>query len=250
MDDMVHCRPGIIPLQVMVDNSIEFIRAHEPPEGYLLCDSFGKDSTVLLELARMSGVKYHAAHSFTGIDAPELIKFGMKYHPETKLYRPVKSLWQGIRDQFPPTFNKRWCCDLLKKDSTRHIPLNVKLIGARAEESYGRTKRGKINKHKGKLMLSPIFEWLEYHVWGFIEGLNIPYSSLYDEGFSRLGCVVCPLICGSNLKKVTLHKERWPKYYKTFEHAVAWWFLNKAGDDRARWKTPEMYLNAWYKAFH
>ena len=41
------------------DLAIEFIQAHEPPEGYFLGDSGGKDSTVLRHLTIKSGVRYH-----------------------------------------------------------------------------------------------------------------------------------------------------------------------------------------------
>lgn len=33
---------SLTPLQTMVDEAIEFMRANEPPEGYTLADSFGK----------------------------------------------------------------------------------------------------------------------------------------------------------------------------------------------------------------
>jgi phosphoadenosine phosphosulfate reductase len=46
----------------MLDEAIEFMREHEPPEGYTLADSFGKDSTVLWELAKMAGVKFLHIH--------------------------------------------------------------------------------------------------------------------------------------------------------------------------------------------
>ena len=46
------------------DLAIEFIRKHEPPEGYFLGDSGGKDSTVLRDLAVKSGVKFKTYYSF------------------------------------------------------------------------------------------------------------------------------------------------------------------------------------------
>lgn len=153
----------------------------------MVCNSFGKDSVVLMELVKMAGVKCFPVHSFTGIDPPEAIKFGLKTYPDTRIYRPVMSMWEGIRAKFPPVFNKRWCCDVLKKDPTKAIPLKHKLVGIRAEESPGRKERGRISRFRGKWQYSPIFEWHEWHVWEFIEGLGLPFCELYDQGFDRIG---------------------------------------------------------------
>jgi len=213
------------PLQWMVDESIAFIREREPPEGYLLADSFGKDSTVLLELTKMAGVKYVHIHHRTGIDPPELTKFGMKHHSEARIIRPKMTIWEGIHQWFPPTLWERWCCKVLKEFQVKGDPRNI-LVGIRAEESSKRGNRPRIC-HIGKptkkslmiamqiarekangqkeglyileAMLSqsqsisgythfkPIFSWLEWHVWEFIESMNLPYCELYDEGFNRLG---------------------------------------------------------------
>ena len=41
-----------------VETAIERLRAYEPPEGYWLAFSGGKDSVVIKALADMAGVKY------------------------------------------------------------------------------------------------------------------------------------------------------------------------------------------------
>jgi phosphoadenosine phosphosulfate reductase len=98
-------------------------------------------------------------------------------------------------------------------------------------------------------MVKPIFYWQEWHVWEFIESMNLPYCHLYDEGFDRLGCCVCPMITSSSMAKVNQHRKRWPGYYKAFEHVVTWWFWNKAWWNRFAWKRPERFINAWYRGF-
>jgi len=57
------------------ERAIEFIRQHEPPDGYFLGFSGGKDSVVLYDLTVKAGVKFQAYYSATGIDPPELVKF-------------------------------------------------------------------------------------------------------------------------------------------------------------------------------
>lgn len=234
----------LAPLQYMVDESIEYLRSNEPTEGYyILADSFGKDSTVIWELAKMAGVKFRHIHHRTGIDPPELMKFGRKTRPDIEIMIPKLTMWEGIRKWFPPTLNYRWCCNELKHGQG---PKGKTIIGVRSEESFKRKKRGRDFKKD----VRPIFGWTEWHVWEFIEGLNLPYCELYDQGFGRIGCVVCPMICSSNIGKVLQHRKRWPGYYKAFEHAVTYWFYNVTWWERFKHKTPARYLDAWYRAFH
>lgn len=45
-------------LDLMIDEAVRFIQSHEPPEGYFVAFSGGKDSIVTLELTRMAGVSH------------------------------------------------------------------------------------------------------------------------------------------------------------------------------------------------
>ena len=143
----------------------------------------------------------------------------------------------------------RWCCDVLKKEPSKDIPLKHRVMGIRAEESVRRAGRPRIDSYKGRQILyKPVFHWREWHVWDFIDYHDLPYPSLYDEGFSRIGCVVCPFLMGGNMAKVEIHKARWPKYYKLFEKAVADWFANYRTSPREHQQaTPEAYLAAYYR---
>lgn len=57
--------------------------------------------------------------------------------------------------------------------------------------------------------VNPIVDWTTDEVWEFIKEYEIPYCSLYDEGFKRLGCIGCPM--GSKQQREA-EFERWPKY--------------------------------------
>ena len=210
--------------------AVEFIREHEPPEGYFLGFSGGKDSVVLYDLTEKSGVKFQSYYSATGIDPPELVKFIRKNyldviwkHPN---YKGHKSFFSMIPIRNFPTKFARWCCDDLKKNPTKDVPLKHRLMGIRAEESNKRAKRGEISNLKKWIIYKPIFKWLEWEVWDHINKNNLPYCSLYNEGFSRLGCVVCPFLCNPNQRILNKHKERWPKIYTAFEKAMRKLFDN------------------------
>lgn len=231
------------------DIAIDFIREHEPDEGYFLGFSGGKDSQVLYHLTKDAGVKFKAYYAATGIDPPELVRFIKNNYPEIEWVRPQTSFWARIKTNGYPTKLARWCCDYLKKDPTKHIKLNHRLMGLRAEESFARAKRGQISKLKKQIMYKPIFFWKEWEVWDYIEKKHLSYCSLYDEGFGRIGCVCCPFLCSENQSRINKAKERWPKFFKTFEHAMTElydsrdWYRMKA---QGRAMTSSEYINNWY----
>lgn len=57
-----------------VEQAIERFRLFGPEDGYWLAYSGGKDSTVILALAKMAGVKFEAHYSCTSVDPPELVR--------------------------------------------------------------------------------------------------------------------------------------------------------------------------------
>lgn len=47
---------------------------------------------------------------------------------------------------------------------------------------------------KDSILISPIFKWTEDDVWYFLnEIVNVPHCELYDMGYSRIGCILCPM---------------------------------------------------------
>ena len=60
--------PGM--LDAVEREAVEFLREHEPPEGYQLCFSGGKDSIVMRNLADIASVRYTALFNCTTIDPP------------------------------------------------------------------------------------------------------------------------------------------------------------------------------------
>jgi len=235
--------------------AIEFIQEYEPPEGYFLGFSGGKDSVVLYDLAERAGVKFKAYYSATGIDPPEVIKFIKQNYPTIIFKKPKTSFFTALQTKgFPMRFS-RWCCNYLKKDPTMRVPLNHRLMGMRAEESAKRASRPIIEQYKKQTIYKPIFHWLEWEIWDYINNNNLPYCSLYDEGFSRLGCVVCPFICHGIKGQLKMSMERWPKIYTAFEKAMKKLFDNylcvinpRSGGWNYRRETDfQEFLDNWYK---
>lgn len=204
---------AIATLRYYEDKALEA----DPENGYYLCDSYGKDSCVILDLAKRAGVKYKAHHNLTTLDPPELIWFGRKHHAATIVHRPkmpllVRMIEPGCAR--PPTRLARWCCQEYKEGRGS----GVLVFGVRAAESVSRKNNWKVyQRYRGRVdgscILNPILYWTDEDVWRHIKQNQLPYCRLYDEGFDRLGCIGCPMA----RKKRLAQFARWPRYEKAWK---------------------------------
>ena len=211
------------------------------------CYSGGKDSEVLKHLVGLSGVKVEWYYSLMP-DPPELIRHIRKHHPEVKILHPEFNFYHGVEKWFPPHRGARWCCSVIKEGPSKKVPLTHRLLGIRAEEGHKRRKQGWINQFtKKRINYHPIFDWREWEVWDYIEHHNLPYCKLYDEGFSRLGCIVCPM---RSYKELMVYKARWPKQFKAFERACRRWWDKKGfhrQSIRGYARLFDEFLDNWYR---
>lgn len=47
---------------------------------------------------------------------------------------------------------------------------------------------------KDSILVSPIFQWTDRDVWYFLnEIVQVPHCELYDMGYTRIGCILCPM---------------------------------------------------------
>ncbi len=203
------------------DIAIERLRAFEPKEGYYLAFSGGKDSICIYDLAMRSGVKFDAHYAVTGIDPPELVQFIKANYPTVQREMPEMSIWRWVEKKGLPTRVSRWCCEKLKERGGQGRRV---LTGVRWAESVRRSKRQMTEhciKGKGKTYLHPIIDWQDVDVWQYIKERNLKYCCLYDEGFKRLGCIMCP-IAGTRKSE----GDRWPKIRDAWRRAAFRYFDN------------------------
>jgi phosphoadenosine phosphosulfate reductase len=233
-------------LQEKIDYSIALIKKAEPlalrysPDGFYLAFSGGKDSQVIYHLAKEAGVKFKAHMNLTSVDPPTVIRFVREHYPDVELHRPKESIYQLIPKKHGlPTQRMRWCCFNLKEQSGEGT---VTILGIRREESIRRANRNEIEttkkkfsgnfdqfsvhnetevsclKGKDKIMLSPILLWTEKDVWEYLNGRNIPHCELYDMGYKRIGCILCPM---SNKASARRDRKLFPKVEKAYKKAIA-----------------------------
>jgi len=227
------------------------LQDNEPKEGYYVGFSGGKDSICSIELCKLAGVKFEGFYSCTRIDPPEVVRFIKEQYPQVKFLLPSVTFWAGIKIM-PPLPMRRWCCDVLKKDPGKKIPLKKRVMGIRAEESSRRASRPRTDYFKKykQTIYKPIFYWNEYHVWDFIGRKNLPYPELYDQGFHRLGCIICPFMMGKSqgLKSArAVSQERWPGMWKAFKSSCKVWFAQQKAKPECT--NPNEDFEEWYQQY-
>jgi len=199
----------------LVAKAVGLLREHEPTEGYSGAFSGGKDSVVIKELARMAGVSVKWVYNVTTIDPPELVAFIREHHADVQFDYPPEPFFARMGKYGFPTRLNRWCCAYYKER-----PIDGKcLFGIRAEESPRRAKQWTSEEvpRNGGIAICPILYWAADEVWDFIRAHDVPYCSLYDEGFARLGCVGCPMAGKQRLRQF----ERWPQFERAYRSAFA-----------------------------
>ncbi len=230
--------------------SIELLQKAEPmalkldsDNGFYMAVSGGKDSQVLYHIAKLAGVRFKAHMNLTSVDPPEVIRFVKTQYPDVELIKPKMSIYEMAKKKhILPTMRFRWCCAEYKETSGAG---KVTLMGIRKEESARRNKRQEISstikgkraegtfdqwsEHeekmvacvggKDKILVSPIIYWTESDVWEFLNVNDIPHCELYDQGYTRIGCICCPM---SHPRQKRKEIERWPYVKRNWLKTIQW----------------------------
>jgi phosphoadenosine phosphosulfate reductase len=237
--------------------------------------SGGKDSVCTYGVTRLAAKElgmevldmcdFH--YNVTGIDHPELVYFIRKEFPFVKRDLYKKSMWQLMLERkFYPTRLMRFCCKELKEHGGegRFCVMGVRWAESPARskrsefESIGKTKKDgvmlnsdnsedrKTMEHcipKNKYVCNPIIDWSDDMVWEFIQRESLPYCSLYDKGWTRLGCIGCPMAKKSEKERMW---EEYPKfkeqYIRTFDKIIK---IRKEKGMSCSWKNGQEMFEQW-----
>ncbi len=239
--------------------------------------SGGKDSEVLLELAIRSGIPFEIQHSHTTADAPQTVyhirkvfaglesKGGIK----TTINYPKLSMWQLIPQKLmPPTRLMRYCCQYLKEGNGANSMIAT---GVRWAESVKRSKtRGiyeDINRNKdkkiilmndnddkrqlfercqiqAKTVVNPIIDFTDREVLDFYINECKYHNPLYDMGFSRVGCIGCPMANKGRYKEFAIFPKYKNMYIRAFERMLE---IRKAKGltSKTNWQSGEDVFRWW-----
>lgn len=179
--------------------------------------SGGKDSQVIYDLCKRAGIPFKAYYN-VAFESATTKRFIRENYPEVIWRREYKfgfieNIWKNHHGMLP-TVERAYCCADYK-----HNPKYVdkcSIIGIRKQESATRAHRTALsfkNKTTQKRMrdkasdyfvencqsvgtasviqLSPIIDWTESEVWGYLYRHNLPINPEYKNA-KRVGCIICP----------------------------------------------------------
>ncbi|MBL4621826.1 MAG: phosphoadenylyl-sulfate reductase [Immundisolibacteraceae bacterium] len=201
--------PTITPIDFSsahIQQTIKLLKAaasdHQPTA---LATAFGAESVVLIHLIAELKLNISTFSLDTG-RLPEqtyqvAAEIQQRYPITIDWYFPeAASIEQLNRERGPNSFrdsveNRQHCCSLRKV-----LPLQRALAGKRGWLSGQRhahsAERANLlatswdpNRQLTKIL--PLLTWTDDQVWEFIHTHNIPYNSLYDQGYSSIGCAPC-----------------------------------------------------------
>ena len=232
-----------VPLDKKVQRAVKLLQsASLGTSGPIeICYSGGKDSDVILELAKMAGIEYRAIYKSTTIDPPGTIKHCIENCVE--IIRR-KRFAEVIQENGFPTFQKRFCCRMLKE----YKVLERSVQGIRRSESQKRSKKYKeptycrlygSEKNSVEVFL-PILDWTDRDVADFIKSRGIKcHPMYYDKNGTfnpkiRLGCLGCP-------QKYDRGKSDFKKYPRLVKfwlrNGEIWWNTHKIYKIKKKFRT-------------
>lgn len=227
-----------------IDRAIKLLKSVKCDE-IELSYSGGKDSDVILELAKLADIPYRAIYKNTTIDPKGTIKHCKNNGVE--IINPKKSFLKLIEQKGFPTMRCRFCCDELKE----YKILDNSIQGIRRCESAKRAKNyrepiicriyGSKKNHVNVVL--PILDWTDNDVSDFVEMQQIKCHPLYYvngqfDVKKRLGCVGCPLKSDKGLSDF---KEN-PKMVKAWITAgQIWWDKPREKEIKSKTKFDNIY---------
>ena len=218
-----------------IKEAVQFIRStmRRHPLPTVVSFSGGKDSLASLLLCLRAGLRPPILFLDTGLEFPETVehvrqvaeRHGLELIVETA---PEGAFFGNLGYFGPPGRDYRWCCKTNKLGPTarmilEHFPEGVlSFIGQRRYESERRAEKPKVWCNPwtpGQIGASPIQDWTALHVWLLILSSKESYNPLYDRGFDRIGCYLCP---ASDLAELDIVERqcgayaRWREYLDSY----------------------------------
>jgi phosphoadenosine phosphosulfate reductase len=216
--------------------------------------SGGKDSlAAYLVVEEATGKSPPIFFMDTGLELPETIQFIKSFAEK----RDVKIIGEKAGDQFwesidifgPPARDFRWCCKILKLGpaATSIAEMigeeTLSFMGQRKLESFQRSIEPRVTENPwvpGQISANPIQNWNALEVWLYTFMKNEDFNPLYNRGYHRMGCYLCP---ASPLAELESLRQTHPEFHQRWEQKMKEWAEKYGFPDEWyelgfwRWKT-------------
>lgn len=196
------------------------------------------------------------------------------------------TMWNLIpKKKTPPTRIARYCCQILKEVG---LPHRLVAVGVRRGESIKRQGRDifgiqtstlkkakffslehtqevysealardpiwdctliKTMRDHGNTVVNPIYEWSDQNIWDYIKAKQISINPLYERGYTRIGCIGCPLATYyQRLKEFS----DYPTYKQAYINAFDKMLIERKKEGKTTnplWETGEDVFDWWIEKY-
>ena len=188
--------------------------------------SGGKDSLASLLICLKELGDRPLLFNDTGLEMPETVEHveevASRFGLELMEASAGDAFWRSLDSFGPPSRDYRWCCKVCKL-----VPISrlfkerfpggvVSIVGQRRFESFTRARSPAIWRSRwvaNTIGASPVNDWSALHVWLYLMKEGVKANPLYEAGFDRVGCWLCPACELAEFKLVEeLHPELWSRW--------------------------------------
>lgn len=167
------------------------------PEEIAIAWTGGKDSTVILDMARRvfgNKIPFRVMFNDSTLEFDEIYEFVKKYKREWDL----DLLWIKHLDQDLAAYQKSQDQDeqmeIMRIAKINAINFSIEeynlkafLSGIRKDEHEARADETYFSKRSTHMRVHPILDFTINDIWKYIKEYNVPYVDLYDKGYKSLG---------------------------------------------------------------
>lgn len=170
-----------------------------------LASSFGLEDVVLIDMftkldpkARIFTLDTGRLHQET-YDVMDKIreKYGISfeaYFPKNDAVEDMERT-HGLNLFYKSPDLRILCCNVRKVEPLKRALSTVDawITGLRREQNPTRAAVAKveIDAGNGIVKLNPLAEWTQDHVWNYIKENEVPFNTLFNAGFTSIGCAPC-----------------------------------------------------------
>ena len=196
-------------LQKKIDRAIRLLQSVQKRyDGEIeIAYSGGKDSDVILQLAKESGIRYRAIYKNTTIDPPGTLEHVREMGVE--ILRAKDSFFHLVAQKGFPSRFSRFCCEKLKE----YKVLDKSVIGVRKAESRKRNERyneptgcryyGSKKEENHVEQIYPILDWTDEDVRDFIIDRKLKLAPIYyNQGGGKSTYKNVSVVCAALSNRV------------------------------------------------
>jgi len=171
-----------------------------------LSSSFSTEDVTLIDMLWKINPKFRVFSLDTGRLNQEtytlIDSIRTRYDMQIEVYYPkTAAVEKMVRDYGMNLFygsvsHRRLCCKVRKVEPLMRAlsGLDAWITGLRRGQSVTRTEVKKIeidDAHGGIVKINPLADWSDDQVWEYVKKSSVPHNTLYDKGYTSIGCEPC-----------------------------------------------------------